>query len=330
MHFPVSNVRHKKVITAYILQKASGVTIMKRFLTSGCIIILFFSMLFLPKEVFKGASSGLLLWFYTILPTLLPFAIFSNLLIYTNSIRYISLIFGPAFKRFFHVSENGSFAILAGFLCGYPMGAKVTADLVHTKQISLSEGQYLLSFCNNTSPMFIISYIVIQNFKQDALIVPTITILLSAPVLCSFLFRRYHRPQLISSLQTQKLTSTFNFHIVDNCIMSAFETITKVGGYVILFSIFITIFQKLPIHFILPFLEITNGISLISTTCANTLSGFLSIFFLAAFGGFCAIAQTSSMIQGTDLSIIPYIIEKLITAMVTSLFALLYVLWIAY
>ena len=42
--------------------------------------------------------------------------------------------------------SNGSFAIIAGFLCGYPMGAKISTDLTHTKQISPQEGAYLLSF----------------------------------------------------------------------------------------------------------------------------------------------------------------------------------------
>lgn len=309
---------------------------MKQVFTACCIILLFFSMLLLPKEVFEGAANGLLLWFHTVLPTLLPFVIVSNLLIYTNSICYISRFLGPVLKKIFHVSENGSFAILTGFLCGYPMGAKVTADLVHTKRISLSEGQYLLSFCNNTSPMFIISYIVLQNFKNEQLIFPALIILLLPPVLCSFLFRIYHKPKPLpaADLIRQQNTICFQFQIVDNCIMSAFETITKVGGYIMLFSILIKIAESTPINitafhtFLLPLLEITNGIPLLLHTYKTDLFHYLTVFFLASFGGFCAVAQTSSMIQQTRLSIIPYIIEKLITALVTSLFAFLYVSFI--
>ena len=35
------------------------------------------------------------------------------------------------------------------------------------EHISLSEAKYLLSFCNNTSPAFIMSYVVIQNLKDE-------------------------------------------------------------------------------------------------------------------------------------------------------------------
>ncbi len=309
---------------------------MKQVFSACCIIILFFAMLLLPKEAFEGAANGLLLWFHTILPTLLPFVIISNLLIYTNSICFISRLFGPMLKKIFHVSENGSFAILTGFLCGYPLGAKVTADLIHTKRISLSEGQYLLSFCNNISPMFIISYIVLQNFKNEQLIFPALIILLIPPVLCSFLFRIYHKPAFLptADLMKQQNTICVNFQLVDNCIMSAFETITKVGGYIILFSILIEIAKSTPISitvfhtFLLPLLEITNGIPLLLHTYKTDLLRYLTVFFLASFGGFCAVVQTSSVIQQTKLSIVPYIIEKLITALVTSLFAFFYVSFI--
>ena len=111
---------------------------MKRKAASFGIILFFLIMLLCPQEVFFGASKGLLLWFQTVLPTLLPFMILSGLLISTNSIVYLDRIFGPFFRRLFRTSENASFAIIAGFLCGYPMGAKVTkkTGTPHLHQIS--------------------------------------------------------------------------------------------------------------------------------------------------------------------------------------------------
>ena len=109
---------------------------MKRYFTSLCVIALFVLMLLFPQPVFKGASSGLLLWFNVILPTLLPFMIVSNLLIGTRAIDAISKVFGPVMCRLFGVTRYGSFAIIAGFLCGYPMGGKVTADLVRKQYIT--------------------------------------------------------------------------------------------------------------------------------------------------------------------------------------------------
>ncbi len=300
---------------------------MKQIFYAIASIAFFFLMLCFPKETLSGASDGLLLWFQIVLPTLLPFFILTNLLIHTNSIVYISYVCSPLLQRLFSVSANGSFAVLAGFLCGYPVGAKVTADLVKTERISLSEAKYLLSFCNNTSPAFIMSYIVIQNLKDETLLFPTLLILYLSSVLCSFLFRRFYHINrntiVLNKMGNQK--PCFSFEIFDNCIMNAFENITKVGGYIILFSILFSLGSLLPITQVLPFLEITNGIPYILTHVADFEISYILILFLTSFGGFCAIAQTSAMLTETKLSIVSYTIEKLATAAVTSLLAFLYV-----
>lgn len=305
---------------------------MKRYFTSLCVIALFVLMLLFPQPVFKGASSGLLLWFNVILPTLLPFMIVSNLLIGTRAIDAISKVFGPVMCRLFGVTRYGSFAIIAGFLCGYPMGGKVTADLVRKQYITWQEGQYLLSFTNNTSPMFIISYVVWQNLKDTSRTMPALLILILSPILCSFLFRIYYRPGArIHSSEYPPLPKAAAASLMDSCIMNGFETITKVGGYIMLFSILIALLQKLPLdHFLfslllLPSLEMTNGIPLL---CASPLSAdacFVLSLALTSFGGWCSVAQTRSMVQGTRLPITPYIIEKLITTLVTSLLAYTYI-----
>ena len=305
---------------------------MKRYYTSLCDIALFVLMLLFPQPVFKGASSGLLLWFNVILPTLLPFMIVSNLLIGTRAIDAISKVFGPVMCRLFGVTRYGSFAIIAGFLCGYPMGGKVTADLVRKQYITWQEGQYLLSFTNNTSPMFIISYVVWQNLKDTSRTMPALLILILSPILCSFLFRIYYRPGArIHSSGCPPLPKAAAASLMDSCIMNGFETITKVGGYIMLFSILIALLQKLPLdHFLfslllLPSLEMTNGIPLL---CASPLSAdacFVLSLALTSFGGWCSVAQTRSMVQGTRLPITPYIIEKLITTLVTSLLAYTYI-----
>ena len=61
-------------------------------------------MLFFPNEVFQGASSGLLLWFQTVLPTLLPFLILVNIMQKTSLIRQVSRLVYPALGPLFSVS----------------------------------------------------------------------------------------------------------------------------------------------------------------------------------------------------------------------------------
>ncbi len=309
---------------------------MKRNLAGIAIVLCFSVMLLFPKAVFNGASEGLLLWFQILLPTLLPFLIITNLLLYTDSIHLISNTAGPFLCRLFHVSKNGSFAVIAGFLCGYPMGAKVTADMTASGQISESEGRYLLSFCNNTSPVFILNYIVWKTLHQDRLLFPTLFILMISPMILSIFTRKYYlsgRKSFISSSIQHNKTKKWDFGIIDACIMDSFEAITKIGGYIILFSVILSLCQTIPVEIpglslILPTLEVTNGILMIGRMDIPFVFQYPILLSLTSFGGFCSAAQTQCMIRKAGLPILPYILEKLATALVASLLAVLYLLYL--
>lgn len=315
---------------------------MKRYQTSLSfgIVFLFFIMLICPKAVFTGASEGLLLWFQIILPTLFPFLLVTNLLLATGSIRYISSAFGGVLSRIFRVSQNGSFAVLTGFLCGYPMGAKTAADLTVSGYISREEGQYLLSFCNNTSPVFILNFLVWKTLKDERLMLPTLCILMLSPVIVSLFTRRKYRknrhsfpePSDIFACQSSASKQSFHFREIDGSIMDSFETLVKVGGYIMLFSVILTLFQNLPFHipglsYVLPFLEVTNGIVMLAASPLPVSLSYPLILGLTAFGGLCSVAQTQCMIQKAGFPILPYIKEKLAAALTASLLGTLYLLF---
>lgn len=303
---------------------------MKKYFLYFPIVFFFLIMLIFPENVFIGAQSGLLLWFQIVLPTLLPFLIISSLLLNTPVIQLLVQITSPVFSRLFHVSAYGSFAVLCGFLCGYPMGGKVTSDLLNSGKISASEAGYLLSFCNNTSPMFIISYVIHQNLNASHMMLPALCILFLSPVICSFIFRPFYKWEQCTDnfrFSTASTNTPPKSGLMDECIMKSFETITKIGGYIILFSILFQLISSLPVthglikHLFLPFLEITNGVLTISASLISFQDKFIITMALVSFGGWCSIAQTRCIISEAGIPLFPYIIEKLITSAVTSLLA---------
>lgn len=230
------------------------------------ILIFFLCMLSFPQTVFAGASYGLLLWFRHVLPTLLPYMVLINILIRTPALHWICHITSPFLCPLLGTSYYGTFAVLTGFLCGYPMGAKTASDLLDAQKISRSEASYLLSFCNNTSPAFILNYVVIQNLKKDSISIPFLLILTLTPLMMSFVFRLFYRAkdhihpfshlmQVSSSTASQSENLSGNYF--DRCIMNAFESITKVGGYIMMFSVLINclhlLFQTIqPLFFCIP------------------------------------------------------------------------------
>ena len=306
---------------------------MKHFPAGIFVTALFAAMLIFPQAVFSGAEEGLLLWFQIIFPTLFPFLVVTSLLLSSGGLNLITRLFGGLFRRIFRVTQNGAFAVLAGFLCGYPMGAKVTADLLRAEKISDREARYLLSFCNNTSPVFIINFIVWKTFGDERLMLPTLLILIGSPVLMSFIFRRIYLkgrhpfPEPSAALKGKK--TRFDFSVLDSCMMNSFEAIVKVGGYIILFSVLLSLLEELSgqnsiLMAAAPALEVTNGILLLSSSVSDPGLRYAAVLGLTSFGGLCSAAQTQCMLEGTGLSVIPYIIQKLTTAAAASLLSFIY------
>ena len=301
------------------------------------ILILFFSMLSFPQTVFTGASYGLILWFRHVLPTLLPYMILINVLICTPALHWICRITSTFLCPLLGTSYYGTFAVLTGFLCGYPMGAKTASDLLDTQKISRSEASYLLSFCNNTSPAFILSYVVAQNMKERNLCIPFFLILTFTPLMLSFIFRLFYRlpesscsfPQVTPgsfSNPSESISDSF----LDRCILNAFESVTKVGGYMMMFSVLIQLLASVLPNTIFSLLlysslEISTGIRLLFSSALYTTEKIILCAFLTSFGGWCCIAQTYSMISSSQLPILPYITAKLVTALVTSLLISAYI-----
>lgn len=310
---------------------------MRKWFSSTLLILLFLSFLLCKDAVIEGAGKGLLMWYQLVLPSLLPFMILANIMIQTDTISLISRLTGPLMKRFPGVSGAGSFAVVTGFLCGYPMGAKISADLIQNGRISYTEGSYLLSFCNNTSPMFIIGVLFTRFIPDRHLHLPFFLILILSPLICGQLFRLYY---------VRKFKETFRFQpsskkespvkkasfaqTIDHALMNSFDGIVKVGLYMMIFSIFVCLldllipgcgFWKI---IVLSSLEITTGLSLLSELTIPITCRYILLMAATTFGGLCAVFQTASMIQESGLPLRPYIIEKLITALVTSLLTYLY------
>ena len=95
------------------------------FLNAGSLtVFLFLAMLVSPDIVFTGAADGLLLWFNTIFPTLFPFMFITAILLKSGGLNIIANVLGKPLGKIFSVSAAGAFSVIAGFLCGYPMGVQ--------------------------------------------------------------------------------------------------------------------------------------------------------------------------------------------------------------
>ena len=289
-------------------------------------------MLLFPKKVLADSLAGLDLWFHTVLPSLLPFMILSNVLIGANVVSQLMRPFSGFFRHVLGLSPEGGYAWLLGLFCGFPMGARLTGDMYRQHRISREEAVYLLTFANQSSPMFLSTYVVLHGLGDSTLTLPVFVIFYASAFLTSLVFRirsrRFGLPPSKPKKEVPEQTSYGN--LLDTSIMNGFEIITRLGGYIILFSILAGIVLQLPapLRTAAPFLsgltEITTGIHTISGTTLPLQVKFTAIVCCTAFGGFSTVAQTSCMLIGTGLSIFTYLKGKLVNAAVAGLLCLFF------
>lgn len=300
---------------------------MKRIFPLIIVTILFCFLLVFPMQTLEASKTGLLLWFDTVLPTLLPFLILSQLILKTSLVDILQKVSGPAFRRIFHCSDYGVFCFLCGLLCGYPVGARLIALQIKDKNLSIQEGQFLLSFCNNVSPMFCISYGILHAIGTSN-ILPYLFCIYGSALLFGF----FTRPAIPLATGTKKQTSSTEsiFQFIDVCIIDSFTILIKLCAYLILFTIIskgLLLFVPERYLYVAPvitsILEITGGLSCISKL---PLGCIRSVFAIAAmtFGGLCCIFQTNSVLADTGLSLKKYIFHKVI---ITILALFLFFLW---
>lgn len=322
----------------------------KKALLTFIIIVLMSLLLLFPNLCLQSAQNGLLLWFNKVLPSLLPFMIFINILVPLDGLKKLIALSSPLSKKLWHLPGQSFFAFITGLIAGYPMGAKVVKTLYAEHKLTKDEAELTLCFSNNCGPLFIIGTVG--------------TAMLSCTSIGYFLFIIHLLSALIMSIlttqnrtlcpsQNKRMThsdSHLSFSsLLNQGVMNAMDTIVCVGGYIIFFSVIIALLTQTP--FALTFINFIFPSSTSASLFIGTLSGFLelsngtyilslipsSVYILAliaaaiGFGGLCVYFQTLYVLEGSTLSTKTYLLSKSIQSIISfSLTLLLYPFYLLY
>lgn len=293
-------------------------------------LYLIYLMLRYPALALEYASTGLNLWFTRMVPTLLPFMILSGIMIRMDLTEHFVRLLHPLLHVLFGTSRNGSYTIVMGFLCGFPMGARIVGELYEQHKLSREESARLLYFCNNIGPIYFLSYVV-PTLGIDRPLWPFL-IMYGIPLLYGFLLMRIvpavrclYRPYKAGSVPASVLSVSGNEQMpcsflsaVDASVQSGLIGIARLGGYMIFFNLLNIVFRPFQhvnteiLNVYRCLLEITSGID-----CSGR-SIYYAVLILLPFGGFSCIAQTYSMIRQTDLSVRPYLFHKTVQTAITA------------
>lgn len=306
-------------------------------------------LLLFPKLSLEGARNGLLLWYQTVLPTLLPFMICTNLVVSMNAMKLLTAPFAPVFKRVFRLSDPGCFVLLTGILCGYPMGAKNCSDLLEQGCLSLPEARCLYAVSNFPSPMFLAGYMMAKASQtaESQLTLPfwKIAAAVYLPVLPMFFLaaalygydgaikihdkaddkiqvRRQDRERGAQDRSPYQASPSLP---LDEALSSSISVMVRIGGYLMLFSILARFIGIIfPAGSFLTCLlvsaaEMTTGMEAVSQRVWG-FPGVLLIVGAGTFGGLSGAFQVRSVTKNAGCSIRHYILWKTMHCLLACLF----------
>lgn len=327
-------------------------------LPAVCMFFILLLIIFSDTAV-KSAGSGLNLWLNVVFPSLFPFFVVSEILYRTGFIKAIGILLEPIMRPLFNVPGCGSFAFAMGITSGYPVGAKITASMRDEKLLSKIESERLLSFTNNSGPLFIIGAVAVGMFRMPELGLLLLVCHILSSITVGILFRFYGRSNRNREFRDdKKLWTRFKKEVIHNskqklnpgtilgeAIRNSINVMLSIGGFIILFSVIINILIEIGfisslsvfasqllsplgisremISAILSgFIEMTTGTSMISKAASTTLQGQLAaVSLLLGWAGLSVHFQVYSIVSKTDISIKPYLIGK----MLQGVFAAIYI-----
>lgn len=305
-------------------------------LCAGAALVLY------PAQSMEAGREGLNLCANVILPSLFPFFVLSTLVVELG----LAHCLGQALERLmwplFRIRGSGVSALVLGFVGGYPVGARTAIQLYEKGQLSRSEVQRLLAFCNNSGPAFILGVVGAGVFGSGRIGLVLYLVHVAASLCVGLLFRfqgsRSPAPTQRRSnapIHTVRFSAAFT-----HSIKTAFSSVLNICAFVLFFTVVLRLLTlcgimdaavhllctlPLPLspptarQLLMGLVEVSSGVtSLIGT---GSVGGRVSMAaFMLGWAGLCVHCQVLSFLADSDLSAFSYLMGKALHGVLSALF----------
>lgn len=258
--------------------KTSYRNILHFYLPGIIAVVVTIALVIYPKEAFEAALNGLSIWWNIVFPALLPFFIFSQVLIGLGVVHFLGVLLEPVMRPVFNVPGTGSFVMAMGLASGFPIGAVLTSKLRQQKLCSKVEAERLISFVNTADPLFMFGAVAVGmlHAPQAGLVIAAAHYLSSISV--GFVMRFYkarpskkekNRPLENKNILTLAFEALVKARkedgrpfgrLLGEAIRDSVNTLLLIGGFIILFSVIISM------------LDLVGVVALLSSGFSHLLS----------------------------------------------------------
>ena len=104
----------------------------------------------------------------TVIPSLFPFMTVTALLVRLGFGQWLAPHTAGLMAPLFRLPGCASSALLLGLVGGYPIGARTAAELYASGALTCAEAERLLTFCNTSNPVFLISVPMAPSYRRRA------------------------------------------------------------------------------------------------------------------------------------------------------------------
>lgn len=296
------------------------------------IILLSISALVFSDISTEAVKSAINLCMTGVVPSIFPFLVLSTMILNSSLSRYIENFFAPFIKFCFALPKAAAIPFLTGLLCGFPIGAKTAGDLYNNGNLTKKQTEYLIMFCNNTGPSFIVGAIGISVFSSARIgfylyIIQALSAIFTGVILR--FFRKYEKTDF-DNLRYPIINDRFTKLFCDS-VFSAVKSCGIICGFIIFFSFIVNLlvepiryftYNKLIFALITGAFEFTRGIY--SLVGVDFSSAFIASGVIICWSGFSVHFQTAALLSDHKLSLNSYFVGKLICTSIACIFCLIF------
>lgn len=298
-------------------------------------IISLIEFLFNRTLVFSTISYSLNLWTTSIIPSLFPFFIISDILIKYNAVNYIPNFIKKYFSKLFNVSDNVFIVFILSMLSGFPSSARCIRTMYDNNMLDEKEASHALIFTHFSNPLFIMGVVAVFFLNNEKL---GLIILIShyiSNIILGITTRKMTVPSKINQ-SNLKNNSSINFpKIFISAINNAINTLLMILGTLSCFLVISSlIINKINLDVYTAsifkgILEITMGLeSLCSIGIPDIYKVVISTMFIS-FGGLSVHIQILSFLIDTKISYRQFFIARIFHAIISGIISyLLYIIFI--
>lgn len=290
-----------------------------------------FCLVLNPNEYMAVCLDGLRAWALNVLPGVLPFIFLTKAISSLGHAQTFANTFSRPFQKMYGCSGSSSYVYLMSILSGYPVGAKMTADLYQNGEISRTEALRMTSFCSNSGPMFIIGAVGAGMLKSAYLGYIIFFAHALGALLNGFLYRKLKRENLPNAVKSKQEKRQFNIgEIVNDSAIS----IIAVGTIIAIFFVVIHSLQPFFNLFPSPIASVLEGLIEITKGCIDISSvmplklATIACTFVISFGGLSTILQSLTMLKKLDMPVGLFILQKITHALIATILIAFFLLFI--